>query len=146
MTYPDAPRLIPATLALLEDWTGPVDEFIGPGDQWAPSAVISGAAILPRPGVRAYRLDPMRAEVRDHLLRRLSLPDWMRDDGDLAPWESAALIACAASGRAPSGLLGRWTPSSISAIIAIARGCAIMDGPDAMLLPWGDGTVWRWTR
>lgn len=108
--YPDANRYIPATQGLLGEWCGPVEEFVGPGDRWAASVLFDGGPVLPRPGERRYRLDPTRHEIRDHLVRRLALPGWMRDGAWLEPWQSAGLIACAAAGTEMRGILSTWGP------------------------------------
>ena len=93
MLYPHPPQLIPATPELIKDWTGPL------------TARYSGFA----QSTETLYLDPLRPEVRDHLIRHFNLPTWMRDGPNrLEPWQSAGLIACAAAGRVPILLLLPW--------------------------------------
>lgn len=99
-----APCCIPATTALLEGWTGPVEEFVGPGDAWAESVVLDGRSVIPRPGERRYRLDPTRREVLHHLVDRLALPEWVRG---LRAEVGAFCCVCAAHGATVTGLQHR---------------------------------------
>lgn len=101
---PDAPRYIAATAALLDDWYGPAEA----ADHMPVGTVLASDSIDPT----RFRLDPMRPEVRDHLIRALKLPDWMRDrhvrDYSIEPWQSAGLIACAAAGGTLVALCFAW--------------------------------------
>lgn len=114
MNYDPADRYIPATKELLTGWWGPVEVWIRAmggtthngawvAESWNSHAVYAS---------EKRRLDPMRAEVRDHLVRRLSLPAWLRDGAGLEPWQSAGLIACATAGAVPVGLLNGWATSN----------------------------------
>lgn len=163
--YPDAPRHIPATPALLEGWCGPVIVCGVYERGWH-----LGSVSYPHPPTNEpMHLDPMRPEVRDHLIRRLSLPGWMRDDAGLGRWQSAGLIACAAAGGIVVDVYIPWQASvtggcrrvrypllhtgqplvdhdgeSATDAAALAHGCALMLDADTMLLPWlGGPRVWR---
>ena len=118
--YPDAPRHIPATPALLEGWVGPGLRQTDQGD-WTPCAilgpsrspdyvVVSHFGYQPAARIDRLRLDARRPEVRDRVVRALDLPAWMRDTpGGLDVWQAAGLIACAAAGMVPRGLdTSRW--------------------------------------
>lgn len=110
MNYPDADRLVPATEPLLPTF-GAVHIIAEPygrrpviGCLHRPGAINGLYEVAFRYGgsltddefpLSALWLDPMDAATRDHLIRRLSLPGWMRDGAGLEPWQSAGLIACA---------------------------------------------------
>lgn len=103
-TYKDAQRYIPATAEMLTSWCGPVEWFHD--ESWAfygwDHHNVFGAN-------EPIRLDPLCPEVRDHLIRRLSLPDWLRDrPGGLDSWVSAGLVACAVAGAVPTGIVRPW--------------------------------------
>lgn len=131
MNYPEAPRYIPATGDLLTGWYGPVVLAAGvfvstPASQavlLGPDVSYPGQWLLSRPEgwevmndttwclsaeTADLLFDPMLPEVRDHLVRRLNLPAWMRDGMGLEPRQSAGLIACAAAGVTPALLLTEW--------------------------------------
>ena len=154
MNYPEADRYIPATPALLEGWCGPVERMVG-------ISVIESWSNMNHGDLRV-RLDPLHPEVRDHLIRRLSLPGWMRDGAGLEPWQSAGLIACAAAGVRPKGLYvrkpnlyiggdrmeivagGVYDTDNTTTDVALAHGCALMLDADTMILPWpGSPRIWR---
>lgn len=115
--YPDAARYIPATDAVLERGTL---VFVAKRGPWPREDQLrhGSAAIYMYAAHAAGRLvvvhadaehacsvhaddvflDPAQASVRDHLIRRLDLPAWMRDtDGGLEVWRSAGLVACSAT-------------------------------------------------
>ena len=157
--YPDAPRYIPATDALLADWHGPVQQFTN--GRWE-AHTWSGATPEPWYAANVVRLDPVRPEVRDHLIRRLNLPDWMRDGDNLESWQSAGLIACVAAGTRPVGvsrinpicpdsqmtLAGPHTAGWVDETTLIndrdRPSFALVLSDTTMLLPWPDGPrLWR---
>lgn len=98
--YPEAPRYIEATPALLGGWCGPVVQVDGDGVDFLDARLSDDPA--------TGCLDPMRPEVRDHMIRALKLPGWMRDGDGLEPWQSAGLIACAAVGWKQPRMLMPW--------------------------------------
>lgn len=105
-TYPEADCHIPATPALLAKWCGPAEIRRYP-DPWSPIAWDAATEAMVE-GME-YQLDPFRPEARDHLIRRLFLPDWMRDGVGLSElWQSAGLIACSASGVIPKEIVPVW--------------------------------------
>lgn len=105
--YPEAPRHIPATPALMEGWCGPVQDSDWSSQPlaWVPTRVVREDACF------GISLDPARPEVRDHLIRRLNLPGWMRDGAGLEAWQSAGLIACAAAGVVSGDWFSPWNDS-----------------------------------
>lgn len=101
-TYVDAPRFIDSTPEFLRDWFGPVIVTID-GKIWMSDAEDGqvGVQVDVHGRDEKIMLDPMRAEVRDHLIRRLRLPGWVRDSEELQPWKSAGLILAAANVALP---------------------------------------------
>ena len=77
---PDADRYIPAADAMIAGWNGPI-LLPMPSSRRLACFTWCGSPVNDCEGV----LDPMRPEVRDHLIRRLSLPQWMRDGAGLEP-------------------------------------------------------------
>jgi len=107
MTYPDAPRHIPATAELRLGWSGPL-AYVADYFLVCSATCINGHVYHNERHQIDPVLDPLRPEVRDHIIRRLSLPQWVRDGAGLDPWQSAGLIACAAAGGHVAALLGTW--------------------------------------
>lgn len=106
--YPEAPRYIDATPALVEGWCGPVrSQMLNGPEAW--DRLYTRHPVT-EDDVDGVVLDPMRPEVRDHLIRRLSLPAWLRDGAGLEPWQSAGLIACAAAGVTAKWMFEAWRP------------------------------------
>lgn len=113
--YPEAPRLIPATDALLTDHLGSILAPVPFRGDFAP-AVLCGVKvgqyvvrnedgrIRGFPEAAKLAFDPSVDAVRDHLARRLALPRWHLDTpGGLSPEVSAGLIACSVA-RVGAGL------------------------------------------
>jgi hypothetical protein len=152
--YQEAPRHIrvPVPSAMIDGWTGPVDLWVPPGQfsfsgHWAPVALVGGKLSAYYDGQqRDVRLDPMRPEVRDHLIRALNLPDWMRDRADgIEPWISAGLVACAVAGVSPKYLRNpRGHSLRGFAPDADPGHDAVLLDVGTLLLPWPGGPrIWR---
>lgn len=98
MDYPEAPKYVQVTPELLEDYHGRIQYdsdiythlklYEHDKKMWCYLCSIDGETVSGWIG--DVELAPELPEVRDHLVRRLSLPLWMRD--------SAGLVACAAAG------------------------------------------------
>lgn len=129
-TYAYAPQLIPATFDMLKGYCGKVyvklyDSEVesilsftpDKGEDFGKAVFVAvdgeiGRLSIP---IEEIFLDPTRSDVRDHLIRSLTLPRWVRDDlseKGLAPWQSAGLISCAAAlataGQTVQCLLPEW--------------------------------------
>ena len=109
--YPEAPRFIPATLDLLLGWSTLVSVVtngdrltvasLSPPDEDGYWPVTDGHNCW-RVRIGQMSLDPACEATRDGLIRRLSLPEWLRDTpGGTEPWISAGLVACSAAGIVP---------------------------------------------
>lgn len=91
------------------------------------------------PAIAWLSVDPMEASVRDHLIRRLSLPGWMRDGAGLEPWQSAGLIACAAAGVVPRGMVDEAGAGMAGPMFPFTHDVVAMLDADTMVLPWPGG-------
>lgn len=105
MNYKEADKYLLATEALLIGWCGfcrvdGCDDIAVRGGRVVDDTWVGQEQVI--------ELDPTRGWVRDHLMRRFALPEWMRDGEKLMPWQSAGLILCATLGINVSALLGPW--------------------------------------
>ena len=139
--YISAPQLIPATFDLLKGYCGKVyvkeyDDEVESIIAYTPDRGTDlGKGVFVSVGTEIGRMsvpigdilfDPMRSNVRDHLIRNLAIPHWVRDKGfdglpayGLDPWQSAGVISSAAAFAAAAGpgcvgpmvqcLLPKWT-------------------------------------
>lgn len=169
MNYPDAERYIPATPELRTNWIGPL-EYLDldedDSEEWLPAmyygnpcgtfGILCGEdrsaewGVENAEAVAIMRFDPDRPEVRDHLIRRLNLPAWMRDaPGGIEPWIAAGLVACAAAGVELVAL-----ENEPEVVASIKRGmdlgifdmglAAVLLDSDTLLLPFPNGPrIWR---
>lgn len=131
MTHPDAPRYITDPGDMLDGWTGPVDVYIGPDSGWIRAAVLDGEPVFALHAGLPLRLDPYRPEVRDLVIRRRSLPAWVRG---LPEWKAAGVVALGVAGGVVVSLLGPWRPPGWSDITRIRVYATDTDGYVAQIV------------